>query len=219
MKIIIALLGALLISGVVYFIYDSRTSVESIEVQIQEDAETQESAEKITEPPPQQDTFPAATEMDIIVSTPVSKTTATAPVVNISNDTEIIFSIDDTDAELHAYDASGLHTGFSRDSSGKIVGVDEEINGARTLIFGAYAFIYYPTDINGYIELRAKRSQRTALLVHFGEEQYYYELPLEKDSIAQVPIRFSEDDRIDVGPMKFDSDGDGIFEKTISGKQ
>ena len=130
------------------------------------------------------------------------------------------FQLDAAAGELHAYDEQGRHTGLALDPKTGYQYLQKEIPDATYMSFGAGIYFMFPSNTSGRIEIRGLEDISTFVGVFYGDAHYGYPLTLHKGSIATIPIVFSQSktsDRVDVGPLKLDINGDGTIDQIIHG--
>lgn len=157
-------------------------------------------------------------EKTVSVNTQTSSTTKNETGTILHGSSKIMFYLAEEDGELHAFDEHGQHTGLLDTSSFGPFYLEEQIPNSTYDIFGAYVLILYPPRTNGWIEVRGIKSIDTILQIFYDDAKYYYPLSLQIGSVATIPIVFSNDEQVDVGPLQLDHERDGIVDKIIHGQ-
>lgn len=140
--------------------------------------------------------------------------------VTLTSSSKIQFQLNGEAGELHAYDEQGRHTGLASDPGTGYPILQEDIPDSTYMLFGANVDLLFPPKSNGRVEVRGLKDGNTSLDVFYDDMNFSYPIALHKGSVATIPIVFSKSetgDRVDVGPLELDVNGDGKTKQIIHG--
>ncbi len=140
--------------------------------------------------------------------------------MTLTSSHKVQFQLDADIGELHAYDEQGRHTGLALDPGTGYPILQEDIPDSTYVLFGAYVDLLFPLTSSGRVEIRGLKDGNTSLGVFYDDMKFAYPISLHKGSVATVPIVLSQpgtENRVDVGPLELDVNGDGKTKEVIHG--